>query len=271
MLQEIDRICKNNDISYMLFAGTMLGAVRHNGFIPWDDDLDIVLLREEYDRLLEVAPKELNQEKFFLQKEYSEHWPCHFSKLRRNNTSYIEKTIPKDKKQHQGIYIDIFPVDNLSDNKLVQKIQFYSSKIVIAKSLHRRGYLTDSILKKAFILLCRLLPASPFLKVSQHRDKKDSEMVNTFYAASSKFEKSVFKREWFEKTKLAGFEDREYPISLYYDEVLSTLYGDYMKLPDEEERKCKVHALKIDFDNSYEKYLSWQENQRIDVYTRSIR
>ena len=92
MLSEVDRICKKYKIAYMLFAGTMLGAIRHEGFIPWDDDLDIVMLREEYERFLKIAEKELDLHKYYLQSEFSTHWPMFFSKLRRNGTACIEHT-----------------------------------------------------------------------------------------------------------------------------------------------------------------------------------
>lgn len=87
MLCELDAICRRNNINYMLFAGSALGAVRHKGFIPWDDDLDIVMLREDYDRFLSVAPNELDGKQYYLQKEFSSHWPMFFSKLRKNNTA----------------------------------------------------------------------------------------------------------------------------------------------------------------------------------------
>lgn len=83
MLCELDAICRRNNINYMLFAGSALGAVRHKGFIPWDDDLDIVMLREDYDRFLFVAPNELDSKQYYLQKEFSSHWPMFFSKLRK--------------------------------------------------------------------------------------------------------------------------------------------------------------------------------------------
>ena len=152
MLEEIDRICKKHDIKYSLFAGSALGAIRHKGFIPWDDDLDIVMMRPEYERFLAAAQKELN-ESYYLQKEFSENWPLQFSKLRKNNTAFIERYIPKMDGIHMGVYVDIFPCDNLSDNDLTAKLQFYFSKIVIAKALDKRGYLTDSKVKKLFILL----------------------------------------------------------------------------------------------------------------------
>ena len=91
MLQAVDTVCKKYDIRYMLFAGSALGAVRHQGFIPWDDDLDVLMLREDYERFLTLAPRELDSEQYYLQKEFSEHWPMFFTKLRKNGTACIER------------------------------------------------------------------------------------------------------------------------------------------------------------------------------------
>ena len=84
LLVEFDRVCKQLEIPYILFAGTMLGAVRHQGFIPWDDDLDVMMLRQDYERFLREAEGVLDTRRFFLQKEYSPHWPMFFSKLRHD-------------------------------------------------------------------------------------------------------------------------------------------------------------------------------------------
>ena len=235
MLAEIDRICKKYKIKYQLFAGTALGAVRHQGYIPWDDDLDILMTRDNYVKFMKYAQRELDSEKYFLQKEFSEHWPMFFSKLRMNNTAFIERYYPKDKKTHQGVYIDIFPCDNLSDNKFVRRLQYYASKIVIAKCLDKRGYLTDSTKKKVFIGFCRVLPMAPFLKFGQMRWKKHTKMVHSFFGASSKYEKSIYNREWIVESVNKRFEDSDYPVSAHYDILLTTLYGDYMTPTPEHE------------------------------------
>ena len=91
LLEAFDEVCKKHHIPYMLFAGTALGAVRHEGFIPWDDDLDVVMLRPDYERFLEIAPNELDPEKYFLQKEFKKEFPMFFSKLRKNNTTCLER------------------------------------------------------------------------------------------------------------------------------------------------------------------------------------
>lgn len=270
MLKTFDAICKNHDINYVLFAGTALGAIRHQNFIPWDDDLDVALLRDDYEKFLKIAKNELAPE-YYLQKEFSAHWPMFYTKLRKNNTAYIEKMAPIDHKQHQGIYIDIFPCDNLASNFLMQHIQFFCSKIIIAKSLSQRGYVTNHALKKAFIQFCKLIPLKLPYRITIRRNDSDSMLVHTFLGASSRFEKAIFKREWFTQTIGVPFGDGVFPVSKCYEKLLTTMYGNYMQLPPLKDRIAKAHAVLVDFDNSYEHYIEWQSDQRYSVYPRSIR
>ena len=239
MLKDIDRVCKENSIEYMLFSGTALGAVRHHGFIPWDDDVDVIMLRDQYDKFLDAAENLLDHSLYFVQREYSEHWPMQFSKIRLNNTTCIEKYHAKDPETHQGIYIDIFPCDNLADNKLTRITQFASSKVVIAKSLFARGYETDSLLKKVFMQFCRMLPAEPFRKRAIRKNDIASACVHTFLAGGSKYRKCVFDRNIFDKTIDMSFEDGLFPVSARADEMLTIMYGDYERIPKTADRRCK--------------------------------
>lgn len=270
ILKEFDRVCKCLDIPYVLFAGTMLGAVRHQGFIPWDDDLDIMMLRKDYDRFLREADDVLDQEKFFLQKEFSEHWPMFFSKLRLNGTTCLEKYHPRDKKEHRGVYIDIFPCDAALESKIGRRMQFLASKVVIAKSLDKRGYDTDSKKKKLLITLCKALPLKPFLALTKWGSSK-SEKVHSFLGGASKYEKNVYSRAYFETRREMTFEGGNYPVSAEYDALLHMLYGDYMTLPSPEERKIKKHAIFVDLNNSYQVYEGYTDGMKFDVHTRSIR
>ena len=271
LLCEFDRICQKYGIRYTLFAGTLLGAVRHQGFIPWDDDADVIMLREDYERFLKVATEETDTARFFIQKEHSEHWPMFFSKMRLNSTTCIEKYIPKDYKTHMGVYIDIFPCDRAADIEWVRKVQYYASKIIIAKSLNRRGYATNHKGKKFFMTMCRLIPLYPMRRIVVRSNKDDNTYVHTFLSAAKKYEKNVFPREWFEETVRMQFGDRKFMVSKYYHELLTSLYGEYMVLPKESERSYKVHAVMIDLKHSYEMYADYQRTMKITQYTRSIR
>lgn len=270
LLREFDRVCRALDIPYVLFAGTLLGAVRHQGFIPWDDDVDVLMLREDYDRFLREADTVLDRETFFLQKEFSEHWPMFFSKLRLNGTTCLEKYHPKDTRIHQGVYMDIFPCDRAAGSELGRKLQFCASKVVIAKSLDARGYDTDSKKKKLFLALCRLLPAGPFLHLVK-TGSKSSGMRHSFLGAASRYEKNVFPEEYFTRRTDMPFEAGRYPVPEAHDALLRQLYGDYMRQPPPEERICKQHAILIDLDRSYEAYQHYRDDMQFDVYTRSIR
>ena len=270
LLVEFDRVCRLLDIPYVLFAGTLLGAVRHQGFIPWDDDLDVMMLRADYDRFLSAAPTVLHTDDFYLQGEFSAHWPMFFSKLRLNNTTCLEKFHPKDEAMHQGIYIDIFPCDNAAPTALGRRMQFLASKVIITKALDARGYDTDSRGKKIAMALCRLLPTKPFLRLAK-RDRADSTKVHSFFAAARRYDKNVYPRDWFTRRTEGVFEGGTYPIPADYDGMLTTLYGDYRTLPPPEERVCKQHALLVDTQQSYEVYQGYRDGMTFDVYTRSIR
>ncbi len=271
LLEEFDRVCRELNINYTLFSGTLLGAVRHKGFIPWDDDLDVAMLREDYEKFLQYADSILNKQKFFLQKEFSKHFPMFFTKLRINNTTCLEKYHPKDPKSHLGIYMDIFPCDNAANTEFGRKIQFLASKVVIAKSLWKRGYETNSIKKKLFMRICCCLPTKPFLSIVKALKNKNSTFVHSFFGASSKYEKNIYPRNWFSDIIEMKFEDATFLATAQYDELLSIMYGDYMTLPSEEERKCKIHAIKVDTNNSYEQYYQWHKKQNFDILSRSIR
>lgn len=270
LLVEFDRVCKVLNIPYVLYAGTLLGAVRHEGFIPWDDDLDVLMLREDYHRFLAEAPGVLDTDTFYLQKEFSEHWPLFFSKLRLNGTACLEKIHPKDPQMHQGVYIDVFPCDNARKTELGRRFQFAASKVVIAKALDKRGYDTDSRAKKLFMALCRLFPQKPFLRAVQ-RGNADGDKVHTFLAGARSYGKNVIPRRFLTERCEVTFEGGTYPAPADYDACLRMLYGDYMKLPPPEERVCKEHAILVDTEHSYEEYADYRQGMTFEVYTRSIR
>lgn len=270
MLCEFDRVCKALDITYFLFAGTLLGAVRHKGFIPWDDDLDVLMPRRDYERLLKEGPGILDREHFFLQGEFSEHFPMFFSKLRMNGTTCLEKYHPKDNKCHQGIYIDIFPCDNAYGSKIGRMMQFACSKIVIAKGLYKRGYDSKNILKRILMLVCRPLPNRFFHRIVT--GPKDTQAyVHCYLGGASKMEKSTFPASFFAGRMDASFEQGVFSIPEKYDDVLKVLYGDYMTIPPEADRRCKEHSILVDLTRSYEAYESYRDGMEFEQLTRSIR
>lgn len=257
MLKDFDIFCSENNLSYCLCGGNVLGAVRHKGFIPWDDDIDVQMPREDYTKLLDIYR---NNDKYQLQKDTID-YPLQFSKLRANNTTFIED-IPykkKYKKIHQGIYIDIFPVDKVAKSKLKAKLQVISSNILIAQSLFLRGYPDSHNSSKKKIIMrlsVLLLPIREILYsyVTKFNSQKEYDYVCSFYGTTSP--KIFQKKESFflPFTKLQ-YEDMFLPVMNNYKEFLMDAYGDYMKLPSEEEIKYTIHAKFVDLAKDYTEYL----------------
>lgn len=257
MIKDLDSFCNENNISYCLCGGNVLGAVRHNGFIPWDDDIDVQMLRQDYDRFLQIFN---NTDKYYLQKDTRD-YPLQFSKLRANNTTFIED-IPykkKYKKIHQGIYIDIFPVDKVSNNKIKAKLQEIYSNILISQSLFLRGYPKSHNSFKKRIIMAISFFLLPFRKyfyeyVKSFNKKSDNEYVCSFYGTTKP--KIFQKKESFSLplTRLK-FEDVYLPVMNNYEQFLSDAYGDYMKLPSQEEINYNIHAKIVKLDEPYQNYL----------------
>ena len=270
LLCAFDRVCQKLNIPYFLFAGTLLGAVRHQGFIPWDDDLDVIMLRKDYERFLREAPAVLEQERFYLQGEFSEHWPMFFSKLRLNGTTCLEKYHPKDPQIHQGVYMDIFPCDNAFGSALGRRLQFLCSKVVIAKGLYAEGYDTDSKKKKLFMQLCRVLPRELFHRIVKG-PRNSGNWVHSFLGSASKYSKNVYPASWFRQGQRVLFGSGSFQAPADCDALLKVLYDDYMRIPPIGDRKCKQHAILVDLKRSYEHYEHYRDGMKFDVYTRSIR
>jgi len=233
MLLELDRICKKNNIKYFLDSGTLLGAIRHHGFIPWDDDIDVIMTREDYNKFLEIGPQEF-KEPYFLQNAYTDiDYVRGHSQIRRSNTCGILKSeYKKQVKFNQGIFIDVFVLDGIPDNKI--KNFFFQQKI----RLFWAG-LNDF----APIFQCFNLP-----KIFKYRRKdllkKYGSLKNAFKAFeqfSQKNKNSAYvgtvmhfsshplKREWFAETEFALFEGFKLPIPKDYVKILTVYYGnDYM-------------------------------------------
>lgn len=270
ILDEFDRICKLLQIPYILFAGTLLGAVRHNGFVPWDDDLDVLMFREDYERFLANAASHLDHQRFYLQAEFTEHWPMFFSKMRLNGTVCTEKYRPKDREAHSGIYIDIFPCDDTAETFVGRLMQFGASKVVIAKSLDARGYQTANLLKRIFIACCRLLPMDPFLRVVK-TGKRGGRFVHTFLAAGRRYRKNILPRTYFLCSTELDFCRKKYPVPENYEAVLRRMYGDYMCLPTQKQRTMKIHAIDISLETDRNQNLESVDLPRRMEKTRSIR
>jgi len=251
ILDEIVRICDKYNLNYYLHWGTLLGAVRHQGFIPWDDDLDICMTRKDYDKFLEVCLTELD-DKFYLDvKEYNKKCYLPFAKVRKNNTTFGEK-ISNNIDNHKGIFVDIFPVDNVVDPN--SKSTWLRSAIInqIYEVMYVKFKLKkiNDCRKPVFCAILNLFPVSFLWKMESFLVKKDNkkntDMVCDFNIMVS-VKEEAFNRELL-KPKKVIFEGKEYMSFNDPEPVLTKLYGDYMKLPPEDQRVNHCPE-KIDFEH----------------------
>ena len=255
ILEYIDKICKENNIKYTLCAGSVLGAIRHKGFIPWDDDLDVMMMRSEYNRFLEVVRKDKN-EKFFLQEELKG-CPYYFSKIRLNGTTLIEKTAinKKWKNMHQGIFVDVFPVDYAKKSKVQRFIQTVCARLLVAQSLLDRGYNNAAFYKK--IVMSLSLFFLPFKKAMFNCvinvKKEKAAATSTFLADYNKF----YSLTLMENIILGDFENKKYPIPADWKNYLVTMYGEkWTEPPSQKELEYKIHAKIFSTTKNYTEFLN---------------
>ena len=249
ILNELDRICKKYNIKYELFGGTLLGAVRHKGFIPWDDDVDVCMLREDYDRFIEICLTELDN-RYFLQTHNTDP-KClfQFAKIRKNGTVFI-CPLDSDPSTHTGIYIDVFPMDNVMPDTLIGKFQRICLSVVNAMITSRNPvsirYSHNRIIRFCRILaylMSKVIPKQLLDSLAQRLmtmlNSKETEYVNHLSNRASKirYQRYLRTRESFNRTILLEFEGRLYPAPADFDSILKRLYGDYMSLPPVEKRK----------------------------------
>lgn len=253
MLNDFDIFCRENNIEYSLAYGTLLGAVRHKGFIPWDDDLDVMMTRENYKKFLSLFS---NNEKYTLQKEQVD-YPLYFSKLRKNKTAFIEniKYRKPYRNIHQGIFIDIFPADKVSKNPISRFIQTIFSNILISQALFLRGYQTKNMLKHLFMFASALfIPCrkAMFRFIEKFNLNTDYDYYCSFFGETKKI---LINRDWMNLLERREFNGGGYTCMTSPEKYLELAYGDWKKLPSEEERTAKLHARIFDLHESYEEFL----------------
>ena len=249
ILKDVVKVLDKHNIPYFLYAGSLLGAVRHGGFIPWDDDIDIAMFREDYDKAIPILVRELDKDKYdILEPTIQEDCFYSFAKISLKGTKfslwyrdYVSFNV--------GIHIDIFPFDNVPDGNL--KAKWYNFKTQILNHL-----MTNSVLKIEHSKVHRLIHY--LLKILPVSSKS---WKNRFYKANTKYNNQKTRRVTefliqpgfiaFDRADLTAgdkmkFEDEEFTVPQNWDKHLTEYFGDYMRLPPEEDRYNGA-PLELDF------------------------
>ncbi len=250
MLIEIDRICRKNDIRYSIDGGTLLGAVRHKGFIPWDDDADVIFLRSEYEKFREACKCDLDSERFFLQDYITDpEYRWGYAKMRRNDTSYI-RAGQEDQKFHDGIFLDIFVVDNVPDGWFARRIHHFAC-FLIRKGLYSevgKKNEKNPVIRCIYTLMSRISKDTYFRwrnKLAASVAGKKTELISHYMYQYPKRCKYGLPGECFGEMIDMEFDGYTLRGFKKYDLYLSRLYGDYMKMPPESDRVPKMEITSI--------------------------
>ena len=246
--KDIDELCKKYHIKYFLLGGSAIGAVRHKGFIPWDDDLDIVMDNENYQKFIKVCREELDKEKFYIQEAFVD-WPLGFTKIKLRGTIFQEPGQYVNADNECGIFLDVFKLENAPSSPLGQRWQYLCAKYLLCYCLLERGWKDVSGMKR--IMMLAAYPVKiPFIrkflrKQVEKWNTKDTEF-RLLWTGRYRYKKSFYSKNIFEEAIYVPFEDTMLPVPQKYDQFLSQIFGDYMTPPPMKEQ-VGLHLQGVDF------------------------
>lgn len=258
-LKAFIEICEKLNLRYYLLGGTLLGAVRHKGFIPWDDDIDVGMPRQDYEVFLEKG-QELLPEHLFIQTIFTDpQYPHCFAKIRNNNTTFVESSMCNRKMNH-GVYIDIFPLDYYPEDekasrKLDRKKKYFNRRVACSFYFPEKETfkykLVSFLMKVMFPSLNKVLRKRDAL----YKSAAESELLANHGGAWGK--KEIVPKSWYGEGTELQFEGLTVIGPKEYDKWLTQVYGDYMQLPPEEKRVGHHYTELIDLERSYEIYIKY--------------
>lgn len=249
---EINQICLRNNIKYSMIGGTLIGAVRHHGFIPWDDDIDLMMERNEYERFLNIAENELSEEFYIANYEHTPSIGEPFTKIMMKNT-VMKESFTGSSGAPAGIFVDIFPVDNAPKSKVLKTIQRYRNYSLRKKILIKSNYYfgKTGVKKIIYDALGAFTFESKSDLVRKYRNNQIkynqcdvAEYVSLCGAYD--YNRETLPKEWLSEYTFLEFEGQKLMAFKDYDKILKHYFGDYTKLPPENQRICRHAVAELD-------------------------
>ena len=264
MLKEIDRICRKHQIQYMLDAGTLLGAVRHKGFIPWDDDVDLVFTRENYERFAQVVRKELPEGMELLEPRQLQGGNAFYDFTPR--IIYVNSQTHEDGEEMKfyggglnHLWVDLFILDKLPENKAVAAFTRFLQMAVYGLAMghrYRLDYSKYSLMNKIFVAalaaIGKRIPMRTIRGLQRRvsvKDNKGKSRLRYYSNYQPDYLYVTLNEEWIKETVDLPFEDTMLMAPKGWNQVLTWIYGDYQKLPPEEKRVPTHSSIEIQIDD----------------------
>lgn len=258
VLQYVDSICKTHGLKYYLVKGSLLGAVRHKGFIPWDDDIDIAMYREDYNKFTQIVLADKNPKYFLQNMETDANYSRYITKIRVNDTLFMEQRV-QNLKMHHGVFIDIFPLDRIKNpNSLTLKLRVAVAAILLRINEIRKGLTNASTQFKTRRnkIIKRVLSFLPISSRFFNRmvdmlygfnNKSKSATFTTSFACRYGWRKETFPNDVYGEGTQVVFEGKPFNAPEKWDIILKRLYGEaYMDIPPKEKQVSGHHLIKID-------------------------
>lgn len=255
IVKDIDALCRENNIEYYILYGSALGAIRHKGFIPWDDDFDIGMTYDNYKKFLNICEKKLDKNKYYVQTyEKEKNYYLSFAKIRNITTTLIEEG-NKDIDIIRSVYVDVFPLVGVPNNKFKENILKVNRAFMLSAN---NNIINNKLLSGIFKIILKIFGREKILNYTTKRCFKYKTSESDYLVSITDgdgYTQNKLKKEVFGKPKYVPFEDTMLPVPEDTDAYLKSVYGDYMKIPSKEQIKAREHTpYFLDFNLPYNEY-----------------